>query len=216
MYRKLIFTLLLIIIFTLIIIPKKETIISAFRLSNEPIVISKGNYGQSLIVEISFSHKGLNEWIGQLNKPYPLLMLDADWIERSPDTVNLIKKKNIPTGLYGQSNKKEFSFDLFRKEIQIYEKHFNSKPLWYMTSNYEYPEELKQSAFKEKINLLSPTTIYSEDNTNLNTKGAIISMQIHETSNPNFKNMTNFVQSKQFISIEENIFGYTMKSNKLP
>lgn len=216
MYRKLIFTLFLIIIFTLIIIPKKETIISAFRLSNEPIVISKGNYGQSLIVEISFSHKGLKEWIEQLNKPYPLLMLDADWIDRSPDIVDIIKKKNIPTGLYGHSNDNEFSFDLFKKEIKIFEKHFNSKPLWYMTSNYEYPEELKQSAFNEKINLLSPTTIYSEDNMDLNTKGAIISLQIHETSNPNFKNMTNFIQSKEFISIEENIFGYTMKSNKFP
>lgn len=198
------------------IIPKKETIISTFRLSTDPIVISKGHYGQSLIVEISFSHNGLIEWIEQMNKPYPLFMLDANWIERSPEIIELIKKKNIPTGLYGHNNEKNFSIELFKKEIEIYENAFNSKPLWYITSNYDYPQELKQVAFNEKINLLSPTYIYSEYENTQNIEGAIISVQVHENSKPNFTNIKKFIESQQFISIEENIFGYSIKSKKIP
>lgn len=216
MFRNIFLTLLLIFILLFVfMIPKKDTIISAFRISNEPLVISKGNYGQSLIVEISFSHDGINKWIEQLNKPYPLFMLDADWIERSPETIDIIKRKNIPTGLYGGSGEK-FSVDMFNKEVDIYVKHFKSKPLWYMTSDYKYSQNLKQAAFNEQINLLSPTFIYSNENQNHITKGSIIAIQVHEPSKPNFNEITKFINSNQFISIEENIFGYKMKSKKSP
>lgn len=216
MFRKIFLTFLLIFILLFVfMIPKKETIISAFRISNEPLVISKGNYGQSLIVEISFSHDGINEWIEQLNKPYPLFMLEANWIERSPETVELLKKKNIPTGLYGKSGE-EFSIDIFNKEVDIYVKHFKNKPLWYMTSDYKYSQDLRQAAFNEQINLLSPTFIYSKENQSQNKNGSIISIQVHENNKPNFQDVTKFINSNQFISIEENIFGYKMKSKKSP
>lgn len=219
MFRKILFTFCIaLILILLFIISKKDTIITAFRLSDEPIVISKGNYGQSLIVEISFSHDGLKEWIEQLEKPYPLFMLDVNWIERSPEMVELIKKKNIPTGIYGNNHGSEFSIDLFKKEIEIYEETFHNKPLWYMSSNYDYPQSLKQAAFNEKINLLSPTFIFSEktSHSQQNNEGAIISVQIHETSNPNFNNVTKLLKKQNFISIEENIFGYSMKSKRIP
>lgn len=191
-------------------IPKSDKVISVFKISNEPIVISKGNYGESIIIELSFSHEGLEDWIQHLDKPYPLFMLEADWIERSPEIIRQLQKNNIPTGLYGKS---EYSF---KQELSIYEKHFKSKPLWYMTSNYEYSEELKKAALRENVNLLSPTFIYSEKETPLKTKGAIIAIPLHESSTPNFSSISKFIDSREFISIEENIFGFTMKSKKLP
>lgn len=215
MYKKLLF-ILIILIFSFLFIPQNNKLITTFRFSNEPIVIGKGNYGQSLVVELSFSHKGLEEWVNQLNKPYPLFMLDADWIERSPEMIELFQRKNIPTGLYGKINEDEFSLRDFQKEISLYEKYFHSKPLWYMTSNYQYPNELKQAALKENINLLSPSFIYSEFDIPNQNNGAIISIPLHESVTPNFSKISTYIKSTSFISIEENIFGFSMKSKKTP
>lgn len=216
MFRKLLIALTLVIMLSFLIYPQKNPIISVFRMTDEPLVISKGHYGQTLIVEISFSHDGLSEWLESLNAPYPLLMLDADWIERSPKLVELIQKKNIPTGLLGGYGKEEYGMEQFKREVAIYEKHFNKKPLWYMKRDYEYPQELKQAAFNEKMNLLSPSHIYKEGDSFENQKGSIISIQMHEKSKPEFKNLNSFMQKNKFISLEENIFGYSIKSTKMP
>ncbi|MED3661779.1 hypothetical protein NST62_12970 [Ureibacillus sp. FSL K6-8385] len=216
MLRKIIIPLFIIVVILLLIYPQKNSIISVFRMTDQPLVISKGNYGQSLIVEISFTHDELPQWLESLNAPYPILMLDANWIERSPKLVELIRKKNIPTGLLGGVGKEEYSVNAFKKEVEIYEKHFNKKPLWFMTRDYEFPDEIKQAAFNEEINLISPTHIYKEGKKYNEIKGAIISLQIHEHSKPNFKNLPRFMQSHKFISLEENIFGYTFKSTKMP
>lgn len=214
MLRKLLIALTLVILLSIFIYPEKN-IVSVFRVTDEPIVVSKGNYGQTLIVEISFTHDGLPEWLQSLTSPYPLLMLDADWIDRSPKIVETIKKKNIPAGLLGKYGKEEYNIEEFKKEVEIFEKHFNKKPLWFMTKDYEYPLELKQAAFNEEINLLSPSHIY-EGNQYIHEKGAIISMKIHEDSNPNFGQLSAFIKENKFVSLEENIFGYSIKSTKMP
>lgn len=205
-----------VIMISFLIYPQKGSIISVFRMTDEPLVISKGNYGQSCIIEISFTHDGLPEWLESLQAPYPILMLDADWIERSPKLVELIQKKNISAGLLGGYGKEEYSINTFKKEVAIYEKHFKKKPLWFMTRDYEFPEELKQAAFNEEINLISPSHIYEEGNQYNGVKGAIISVRLHKESKSNFKNLSNFIKSHKFISLEENIFGYSIKSKKMP
>ena len=48
------------------------------------------------------------------------------------------------------------------------------------------------------------------------TKGAIISLPIHEESKPKFDELNTFIHEQKFISIEENIFGYNIKSTKMP
>jgi len=215
MFRKIIIVLSIVVIFFLIY-PQKSSIVSVFRMTDEPLVISKGNYGQSLIIEVSFTHEGFPEWLESLNAPYPILMLDANWIERSPQLVEFIQKKNIPTGLLGGMGKEEYNIETLKKEVGIYEQHFHQKPLWFMTRDYEYSEGLKQAVFNEEINLLSPSHIYQDGESWNELKGAIISIQLHKESKPDFKNITAFMQSHKFISLEENIFGYNIKSTKMP
>lgn len=216
MIRKLLVTLVLALLLIFFIYPQKNSIISVFRMTDEPLVISKGHYGQSLIVEISFSHDGLLEWLKSLNKPYPLLMLDADWINRSPEIVELIKERNIPTGLLGGNGDKDYSIKKLNKELAVYEKHFNNKPLWFMTSDFEFPSELKQAVFNEQINLVSPSFIYTKGDNYQKSKGAIVSYQLSEQTKPNFKDLTKFMETQKFIPIEENIFGYSIKTRKMP
>ncbi|QCR34142.1 hypothetical protein [Lysinibacillus sp. SGAir0095] len=216
MVRKLLVTAVLVVIVTLFVYPQRDSIISVFRMTDEPLVISKGNYGQSLIVEISFSHDGLEEWLQTLKQPYPLLMLDADWIARSPKIVEQLKKQNIPTGLLGgKGAENSYSIEDFNKDLQIYEKHFNNKPLWFMTSDYEFGSNLQQSVFDQEINLLSPSMIYTKD-TYKKTDGAIYSLKLHENSKVNFEEYSKLIENEKFVSIEENVFGYTIKTKKIP
>ncbi|WP_246027595.1 MULTISPECIES: hypothetical protein [Lysinibacillus] len=214
MIRKLLVTLTLMLVVTLFIYPQKESIISVFRMTEEPIVISKGHYGQSLVVEISFSHDGLEEWLQNVQKPYPLLMLDANWIDRSPKLVDIIKKRNIPTGLLGGKGKEEYTIKNFNKDLAIYQKHFENKPLWFMTSDYEFQPDLMQVAFKEEVNLLSPSVIYGKNYQT--TNGAIVTLSLHEKSTVKFDELNTLLKKEKFISIEENVFGYSIKTKKMP
>lgn len=216
MIRKTLVTLALALIITLFVYPQKDSLVSVFQMSDEPIVISKGHYGQSLIVEVSFSHEGMDQWLKSLKKPYPLLMLDANWINRSPEYVEIIKEKNIPTGLLGGNGNIDYSIESFQRDLTIYEKHFERKPLWFMTKDYEYPQELQKVIFNEEVNLLSPTFVYSGNEDLQQSEGAIITLQLDEQSGPKFEEITELINQQKFISIEENIFGYSMKSKKIP
>ena len=215
MIRKLLITVVLMVIVTLFVYPQRDSLISVFRMTDEPIVISKGNYGQSLVVEISFSHDGLEDWLLTLKQPYPLLMLNADWISRSPNFIEQIKKSNIPTGLLGSKDSKEYTIKDFKNDLQIYNEHFGDNPLWFMTSDYQFSSTIQQFAFEEEINLLSPSYIYA-DSTYKKMKGAIISLKIHEETKPNFKSYNELLEKDEFVSIEENIFGYSVKTKKIP
>lgn len=217
MIRKLLIAMTLAIILSFLIFPQRDSVISVFRMTEEPLVISKGHYGQSLVVEISFTHDGMDEWMQSLKSPYPLLMLDADWIDRSPKLIEVIQKKNIPAGLLGGNGKDgEYTIEQFKKDLAIFEKHFEQKPLWFMTKDYEYTQEIKQAVFNEEINLLSPSHVYTEGEQYKETKGAIISLPIHEESKPKFDELNTFIHEQKLISIEENIFGYNIKSTKMP
>ena len=216
MIRKLVITFAVALVLFFLVFSQRDSIISVFQMSEEPVVISKGNYGQSIIVEVSFSHDGFLEWLNTLKQPYPLLMVNAEWIERSSKYIDVIKKKNIPIGLLGGDGAKDYSIELFSKDVAIYEKYFQNKPLWFMTSDYIYTEGLKQSIFNEQVNMLTPSSIYKEGDDYKRDKGAIISIQVHEKSQPNFESLSKFLNSQKFMTIEENIFGYSIKSKKLP
>ena len=80
---------------------KKCSFTSVFRVTEEPAAITRGTYGSALTVNISFGDDEVEQWIQELKKPYPLLLIDMEWAERFPETVRLINEKNIPVGLLG-------------------------------------------------------------------------------------------------------------------
>ena len=82
-------------------LPKQISLLSVFRVTEEPAVIVRGASGSALTVNISFGDVEVEQWIQEFSKPYPLLFVDMKWAERFPETVRLIKEKNIPVGLLG-------------------------------------------------------------------------------------------------------------------
>ena len=94
MARKTLLLLCLILLAFVFLKPINSTMISVFSITDSPTVVTKGHYGTSLVVEISFSDEPLLEWLTTVNEPYPLLLLDTDWIERSPNIWKLFKQEN--------------------------------------------------------------------------------------------------------------------------
>ena len=45
---------------------EKNTIFPVFQLTETPMIITKGQFGASLIVEVSYSHEGFDDWIATL------------------------------------------------------------------------------------------------------------------------------------------------------
>ena len=52
---------------------QKNVILPVFQMTNSPEIISKGHYGHSLIVEVSYSHDGFDEWIQSISTAIPTL-----------------------------------------------------------------------------------------------------------------------------------------------
>lgn len=193
--------------------------ISVFSIADSPTVVTKGHYGTSLVVEISFSNEPLLEWLSTVKEPYPLLLLDADWIERSPKHMEIIQKRKLPTGLLGpiDSEKEPIDTDLLKKEIAIYEKHFSSTPLWFATRNHHYSQDLQKALFHQQVNILSPSIIWQGNNVAPSLqKGDFLFISLHENNNVSFSKFNKLLAKNNFISIEENIFGYTIQSKKSP
>ncbi|MEO4055222.1 hypothetical protein [Solibacillus sp. CAU 1738] len=191
-----------------------SSVIPVFHVTNEPNVISKGHYGQTLILEVSFSHDGFEQWLENVQPPYPLLVLHSDWIERSPSTIEIIQKKRLPTALLGNDSETYEIDSTIQKEIGIYEKHFGRKPLWFMTQDYTFSDELKQKIFAERVNMITPTALWQNDMQL--SEGMIIAVPMHESSIIDFEQLTSFMQKQPFVSIEENLFGYTIKTKRFP
>ena len=219
MIRKTMLLLCFMLLAFLFFKPMNSTMISVFRLTDSPAIVTKGHYGTSLVVEISFSDEHLLEWLTALKEPYPLLLLDADWIERSPKHVEVILKKKLPSGLLGSSTSEEESLnvDLLNKEIAIYKKHFSSEPLWFTTHNHQYSQSLQKTLFDKQINILSPSIIWQGNKTEPSLqKGDFLFVSLHEDHKISFNKLNTLLQKNNFMSIEENIFGYTIQSKKSP
>ena len=193
--------------------------ISVFSITDSPVVVTKGHYGMSLIVEISFSDEPLLEWLATVNEPYPLLLLDANWIERSPKHMEIIQKRKLPTGLLGPADSEEepLDADSLKKEVTIYEKHFGSEPLWFATRNHQYSQSLQKTLFQHQVNMLSPSIIWQGNKTAPSLqKGDFLLISLHENNKVSFNKLNTLLQQNNFMSIEENIFGYTIQSKKSP
>lgn len=219
MVRKTLLLLCLILLAFLFIKPINSTMISVFRITDSPAIVTKGHYGTSLVVEISFSDEHLLEWLTALKEPYPLLLLDTDWIERSPKHMEVIQKRKLPTGLLGPVDSEDEPLDvnLLKKEVAIYKKHFATEPLWFATRNHHYSQNLQEALFQKQVNILSPSIIWQGNKTAPSLqKGDFLFISLHENNKVSFSKLNTLLQQNSFMSIEENIFGYTIQSKKSP
>lgn len=213
--RKVLILLGLVVFLLLFYKNEISSVIPVFHATNEPNVISKGNYGQTLILEVSFSHDGFEQFLENLQPPYPLLVLHSDWIGRSASTIEIIQRKRLPTALLGNNSITYDNNNTFLKEVTIYEKSFGRKPLWFMTKDYIFSDELKQRIFAERINMIAPTALWQKGMEL--SEGMIITIPLHEESSIDFEQLNTFIQGQQsFVSIEENIFGYTINTKRFP
>ncbi|MGA6580317.1 hypothetical protein [Providencia sp. NPDC089923] len=206
--------LLLAFLFLILLFYQKEitTVLPVFNATNEPTIISKGHYGQTLMLEVSFSHEGFETWLENLKSPYPILLLDSAWIERSSSMVEIIKDKRIPTALLGHNSIDYTNKKLLEDEIASYKKYFDKEPLWFMTKDYIFPEDLQQFIFNQRINMLIPTVLWHQELPL--EEGMIISVPLHAHSTIDFEQLTLFMQQNSLVSIEENLFGYQIKMAK--
>ena len=215
--KKRIFITLFIVFVFLLFIQQKEQWTSVFRVTDQPDVIMKGNHGVTLTVDLSFGREDVDEWITKLEKPYPLLFLDAQWIKRSPLIVKKIKEKNIPVGLLGQESKNyEENLDLLKTEIEIFQSEFGVVPLWYRTKDHSFPEPLKQQVWDSKINMVSSSINWTTGNPPTIQKGDIVSAALHKKTRVVFKELNAFQKAHPFVSIEETLFGYKTQTKTFP
>jgi len=215
--KKRIFITLFIVFVFLLFIQQKEQWTSVFRVTDQPDVLMKGNHGVTLTVDLSFGREDVDEWITKLEKPYPLLFLDAQWIKRSPLIVKKIKEKNIPVGLLGQESKNyEENLDLLKTEIEIFQSEFGVVPLWYRTKDHSFPEPLKQQVWDSKINMVSSSINWTTGNPPTIQKGDIVSAALHKKTRVVFKELNAFQKAHPFVSIEETLFGYKTQTKTFP
>ncbi|HSO58182.1 MAG TPA: hypothetical protein VLQ66_08100 [Paenisporosarcina sp.] len=216
MKKRILITFIIMVTF-LMFIQQKDSWTSVFRVTEQPDVLMKGNHGVTLTVDLSFGREDVDEWITKLEKPYPLLFLDADWIKRSPLIVKKIKEKNIPVGLLGQEGKNyEGNLDLLKKEIEIFQSEFGVVPLWYRTKDHSFPEPLKQQVWDSKINMVSSSINWTTGNPPSIQKGDIVSAALHKKTRVVFKELNAFQKAHPFVSIEETLFGYKTQTKTFP
>ena len=149
----------------LLFIPRKidnGPSLTTFRMTENPEIIAKGTYGAVLTINLSFGDDEVQQWLENLQAPYPFIFADAEWLERSPKLVELIIHKKIPIGLLG---KEGLVYDenpnLLEKEIKVYESYFKKKPLWFRTLDEEFPESLRKSLWNHEINALGSSIVWT-------------------------------------------------------
>lgn len=190
----------------------KNALSPTFQLTNSPTILTKGHYGETFIVEISYSHEGLEEWLSQLSKPYPLILVDVNWLMRSEEITKLLIEKQIPVGLLGQESEQYKSPSLLTQELKQFQSVFGQMPLWFGTQDDVIDTALVQTLFQKQINVLSPANTYPAVPTN----GDFIALRLHRHTEVDFQDVTNYMKSHRFLSIEESLFGYTISTKRAP
>lgn len=198
-------------------LPEKTPLTSVFRITENPVVITRGTYSSALTVNISFGDDDVEQWIQTLKKPYPLLLVDTDWAGRFPETVRLINEKSIPTGLLGHEGATyEKNGQLLNEQINQFESFFNIKPLWFRTSDEVFPSSLHALLWKAEINALGSTVIWNGEDIPPTVEGEIISIPHHQKNRIDLSKLKKLTDSRDFQTIEEVLFGPIGKTKKIP
>lgn len=195
-----------------------SSILPVFKITEEPAVISKGSYGKTITIDLTFGKEEIETLLKSIEAPYPHFFISNDWIERSTPLIKVMKGKNIPIGLLGQEGINYVEdLTLFKTEVERFEKNIGEMPLWFRTKDYEFPVELQEAAWKHEINLLSSSKYWIEGNPIPKlAQGEILSIPIHQDEQIDTKQLIQLLKSDTFLSIEQNIFGLNMKTKSIP
>lgn len=192
------------------------SILPVFQLTEKPSVISKGTYGKTVTIDLTFGKEEIETLLKDLKAPYPHFFVSIEWLERSKPIIKTMQDKHIPIGLLGQDGAAYIEDPvLFQKEIDQFEKVMGEKPLWFRTKDYQFPMELQDVAWEYEVNLLSSSK-YWDDEVPVLTKGDILSVPLHQEERVDIKQLTKLLNSQSFLSIEQNIFGLKMNTKTFP
>ena len=186
----------------------------AFRIATKPSLISKGTFGQSLAIEISYPYPETKQWISSIqNNNDILFLLQYEWLKRSNDYVKLFKDTKAITGLLIDNSQTDSSI---KEHIQLYTDMFEQPPIWAACSPDPCSDQVVQFLFDQKINSVAPS-IYIEqlDDFKQLKKGDIASFQIKRDAPPQAP-ILNRITSYPFVSIEQNIIGITYGTKRYP
>ena len=186
----------------------------AFRIATKPSLISKGTFGQSIAIEISYSYPETKQWISSIqNNNDILFLLQYEWLQRSNDYVKLFKDTKTITGLLIDNSQTVSSI---KEHIQLYTDSFEQPPIWAACSPDPCSDQVVQFLFDQKINSVAPS-IYIEqlDDFKQLKKGDIASFQIKRDAPPQ-EPILNRITSYPFVSIEQNILGITYGTKRYP
>ncbi|MFS0689659.1 hypothetical protein AB1K89_10465 [Sporosarcina sp. 179-K 8C2 HS] len=198
--------------------PGSDSLKAVFRLTDEPNeVIVRGMSGSALTINISFGDQEVEELIRELQAPYPLLLLDMEWAERFPEIVQLIKKRNIPTGLLGHAGiEYEQNTPLLVEQLEMYEKFFNAKPLWFRTFDEQFPYSLRSTLWDTEVNALGSSVRWYKGEPPPVIEGEIISLPHHREERITLTNFKKLTETRQNKSLEDVLFNMSIKTKKLP
>ena len=189
----------------------KDNQTPVFLMTEKPDIIAKGHNGQVFLVELHFEHDGLIDFIESNHSQNVLFLLDSSLIERADHIVELLKKLQRPTGLLGKNS------ETLNQDIAIYEKAFDNKPLWFMPQGYIYEESLRLTLFEKQINMIAPSLIIRNNVFPAKLeKGTILSLPLYKETNVSFEKLSSWMSQQKFISIEESLFGYSLKTKRYP
>ena len=207
---------ILFLLFMLVIPSNFSSKLPIFQITEKPTVISKGSYGNTVTIDLTFGKEEIETLIKNLKAPYPQFFMSIEWIERSETIIEQMKEMNIPIGLLGQDGVKYIeNTSLFEKEVKRFEVAIGEKPLWFRTKDYEFPVELQKFAWQEEVNLLGSSKYWREGTPTLE-KGDILSVPMHQDERVEIQQLTKFLQTQPFVTIEQNIFELNMKKKSYP
>lgn len=198
-------------------VPKQmPSLLPVFQLTEKPAVISKGSYGNTITIDLTFGRDDVEKFVTELQAPYPHFFISIEWIERSEEIIEVMKDKNIPISLLGKNGSTYIENPtLFKKEVKQFEQVIGEKPLWFRTIDYEFPIELQKDAWGQEVNLLSSSKYWSNKVPSFE-KGDILSIPLHQNERIDIAQLIKIVQSTEMITIEQNIFGLKVKTKTFP
>ncbi|PIC76939.1 hypothetical protein CSV74_08500 [Sporosarcina sp. P19] len=220
MIKKLLFLLVLTALF-LAFIPQlakpSSTLKAVFRLTEQPAVIVKGTQGSALTINISFGDKEVEELLEKLSQPYPLLFIDSDWASRFPHITEQIKQRSLPVALLGTEGQQyENDPNLLSEQLQTFEELFSKRPLWFRTTDEEFPLALLQELSEAEINALGSTVQWSGGALPKASKGEIIAVPYARNEHVATTEIQRLIASRTFQSVEDLLFRSTVKTKKIP
>lgn len=193
-----------------------STLLPVFQVTEKPSVISKGTYGNTVTIDLTFGREDVEALVEGLKAPYPHFFISIEWIERSEPIIKIMQDKKIPISLLGKEGSQYIEDrSLFKKEIDRFEEAIGVKPDWFRTSDYEFPIELQKEAWKEEVNLLGSTIVLGDSVPKLE-KGDILTVPLHQEKRIDTVQLAKYLKTQPFVSIEQNIFNMKMKTKSYP